>query len=180
MLEEDESEGHLGLSLDYELLAQRTLKDRGFIWRVFKIFFSTADTGQCELKISSRISYPLSFFLQRNANPVSWKKEKEVSESCLTLCDPKDCSLPGSSIHGIFQARVMEWVAISFSSRSSWPRDQTRVSYIVRGHFSNSEPLGKPSFMLGISNWDCLISKKGRIKQKFFENILMLQPESLR
>ena len=42
-------------------------------------------------------------------------KESEVIQSCPTLCDPMDCSLPGSSIHGIFQARVLEWVAISFS-----------------------------------------------------------------
>ena len=41
--------------------------------------------------------------------------ESEVTESCLTLCNPMNCSLPGSSIHGIFQARVLEWVAISFS-----------------------------------------------------------------
>ena len=39
----------------------------------------------------------------------------EVAQSCLTLCDPMDCSLPGSSVHGIFQARVLGWVAISFS-----------------------------------------------------------------
>ena len=38
-----------------------------------------------------------------------------VTQSCLTLCDPKDCSLPGSSAHGIFQARILEWVVISFS-----------------------------------------------------------------
>ena len=44
---------------------------------------------------------------------------------CPTFCDPVDCSLPGSSIHGIFQARILEWVAISFSRRSSWPRDWT-------------------------------------------------------
>ena len=46
------------------------------------------------------------------------KKESEVAQSCQTLCDPMDCSLQGSSIHGIFQARVLEWVAISFSSLS--------------------------------------------------------------
>ena len=46
------------------------------------------------------------------------KKESEVAQSCLTLCDPMDYSLRGSSIHGIFQARVLEWVAISFSSLS--------------------------------------------------------------
>jgi len=43
------------------------------------------------------------------------KSESEVVQSCPTLCDPKDCSLPGSSIHGIFQARVLEWGAIAFS-----------------------------------------------------------------
>ena len=43
------------------------------------------------------------------------KSESEVTQSCPTLCDPKDCSLPGSSVHGIFQARILEWVAIAFS-----------------------------------------------------------------
>ena len=46
-------------------------------------------------------------------------KWSEVAQSCLTFCDPMDCSLPGSSVHGIFQARVLEWVAISFSRISS-------------------------------------------------------------
>ena len=44
------------------------------------------------------------------------KSESEVAQSCPTLCDPMDCSLPGSSIHGIFQARVLEWAAIAFSA----------------------------------------------------------------
>ena len=43
------------------------------------------------------------------------KSESEVTKSCPTLSDPMDCSLPGSSVHGIFQARVLEWVAIAFS-----------------------------------------------------------------
>ena len=43
------------------------------------------------------------------------KKESEVTQLCATPCDPTDCSLPGSSIHGIFQARVLEWGAIAFS-----------------------------------------------------------------
>ena len=43
------------------------------------------------------------------------KSKSEVAQSCPTLCDPMDCSLPGSSVHGIFQARVLEWVAIAFS-----------------------------------------------------------------
>ena len=44
------------------------------------------------------------------------KSENEVAQSCLTLCNPMDCSLPGSSVHGIFQARVLEWGAIAFSN----------------------------------------------------------------
>ena len=51
------------------------------------------------------------FLLQR----MKVKSQSEVAQSCLTLSDPMDCSLPGSSIHGIFQARVLEWVAIAFS-----------------------------------------------------------------
>ena len=61
-------------------------------------------------------------------NLIKWS---EVTQLCLTPCDPMDCSLPHSSVHGIFQARVLEWVAISFSRGSSQPRDQTRVSHIV-------------------------------------------------
>ena len=58
-------------------------------------------------------------------------KVKEVAQSCQTLCNPIDCSLPGSSVHGIFQATVLEWIAISFSRGSSQLRAQTRVSHIV-------------------------------------------------
>ena len=61
------------------------------------------------------------------ANP--W--ESEVAQSCQTLRDPMDCSLPGSSVHGIFQAIVLEWIAISFSRGSSQPRDRTQVSRSV-------------------------------------------------
>ena len=55
----------------------------------------------------------------------------EVAQSCPTLCDPMACSLLGSSVHGIFQAIVLEWIVISFSRGSSQPRDQTQVSRIV-------------------------------------------------
>ena len=63
--------------------------------------------------------------------PHSLKNESEVAQLYPTLCDPMDCSLPGFSIHGIFQARVLEWGAISFSRGSSHSRDRTQVSRIV-------------------------------------------------
>ena len=62
---------------------------------------------------------------------VLFKILSEVTQSCPTLCDPTDCGLSGSSVHGIFQARVLEWVAISFSRGSTQPRDQTQVSHII-------------------------------------------------
>jgi len=48
------------------------------------------------------------------------KTEREVAQSCPTLNDPMDCSLPGSSVHGIFQARLLEWGAIAFSGNAPW------------------------------------------------------------
>ena len=59
------------------------------------------------------------------------ESESEVAQSCPTLCDPMDCSLPGSSLHGILQATVLEWVATSSSRGSSQPRGRTQVSRIV-------------------------------------------------
>ena len=60
----------------------------------------------------------------------------EVAQSCPTLCDPMDCSPPGSLVHGIFQAWILEWVAVSFSRGFSWPRDRTRASRIVSRRFT--------------------------------------------
>ena len=66
-----------------------------------------------------------------------------VTKLSMTLCNPLDCSPPGSSVHRIPQAGILEWAAISFSRRSSWPRDQTQVScFTVR--FFTTEPPGKP------------------------------------
>ena len=59
-----------------------------------------------------------------------------AAQSCPTLCDPMDRSLPGSALHGILQARVLEWVAVSFSRGSSQPRDRTQLSYIAGRFFT--------------------------------------------
>ena len=64
------------------------------------------------------------------------ESESEVAQSCPTLYDPMDCSPPGSAIHGILQASVLEWVAIPFSRGSSQPRDQTQVSRIAGRGFN--------------------------------------------
>ena len=65
------------------------------------------------------------------------QSESEVTQSCSTLCDPMDCSLSGSSVHGIFQARVLEWIAISFSRGSSRPKNQTWVSQVAGRCFTS-------------------------------------------
>ena len=60
----------------------------------------------------------------------------KVAQSCLTLCNPMDCSLPGSSVYEILQARILEWVVVPFSGRSSQPRNQTQVSHIAGRFFT--------------------------------------------
>ena len=75
--------------------------------------------------VHSSISDHIGYF------PILKESESEVSQSCLTLCDPMDCSLPGFSVQGIFQAWVLEWIAIFFSWGSSRPRDRTQVSCIA-------------------------------------------------
>ena len=67
---------------------------------------------------------------------------------CPTLCNPMDCSSPGSSVHGVLQARTLEWAAMPSSRGSSWPRDRTCMFYIIcigSGFFPTSAP-GKPTF----------------------------------
>ena len=67
---------------------------------------------------------------------VESESESEVAQLCPTLCGPTDCSPSGSSVHGILQARILEWVAISFSRGSSRPRDRTQVSHIAGKYFN--------------------------------------------
>ena len=62
-----------------------------------------------------------------NNNNFSESENVKVTQSCPTLCNPLDCSPPGSSVHGILQARILEWVAIPSSKTSSWPKDRIWV-----------------------------------------------------
>ena len=74
----------------------------------------------------------------------------KLLQSGPTLCDPMECSLPVSSVHGVFQARILEWVALPYSRGSFQPRDQTHVSciYCIAGGFFTAGLLGKPQVRL--------------------------------
>ena len=71
-------------------------------------------------------------------------------QSCPALFDPMDCSPPGSSVHGILQARILEWAAMLSSRGSSRPRDQTGVTWVscIAGGFFTTGPPGKPRTVL--------------------------------
>ena len=116
---------------------------------VGKLFPSPGDPPDPRIKLRSPALQVDSFPPESLGKPYfrhKVKSESEVAQSCPILCDPMDCSLPGFSVHGIFQARIMEWVAISFSRRSSCPRDWTRVSRIVGRHFHHLNLIFKISY----------------------------------
>ena len=76
------------------------------------------------------LSIYLSYFLKPRWGPCPFLVPAQSLQSCLTLCDPMDCTLPNSSVPGILQARILEWVAVSFSRGSSRPRDWTQPSLL--------------------------------------------------
>ena len=111
-----------------------------------------------------------------------------VTQSCLTLCKPMDCSPPGSSIYGILQARILEWVAIPFSRGSSWTRDQTWVSCTAGRFFTiwatrqawNMYISSKPdnSFLALKLSVDSLYSKQIHTHRDIFYKIIEEKPIS--
>ena len=101
----------------------------------------------------------LKSILQHHSLKVSillYESESEVTQLCLTLCHPVDCSLPGSSVHGILQARILEWVVISFCTGSSRLRDRSWVSRIVGRRFNlwatREAPTGSHFKLFSVSN----------------------------
>ena len=106
-----------------------------------------------------------------------------VTQLCPTLCDPMDYSPPGSSVHGTFQARILEWVAIPFSKGSSRPRDGICLLH-CRQIFLPSEPPGKPHFTLlptmkVSESWGCSGSSSGASpKHTEDEGKIHLEPRS--
>ena len=87
---------------------------------------------------------------------VSSVQFSSVAQLCLTLCDPMDCSLSSSSIHGIFQARVLEWVAISFSRDIPTQGSNPGLLH-YRQTLLPSEPQGKPTKMYTCINWQYFV-----------------------
>ena len=93
---------------------------------------STVGAGRSSFRLDV-ILWRWSLFSPNCLKHVLWSG---VAQSCLTLCNPMDCSLLGSSVHGVFQARVLEWIAIPFSRGSSQPRNRTQVSPIAGRRFT--------------------------------------------
>ena len=106
--------------------------------RVISRFRNTISKRQClvhsRCSINSRWCRKQSTLLRPSCMLGQVKVKVVVAQSCPILCDPMDCSPPGSSVCGILQARILEWVAISFSRGFSWPRDWTQVS-LIAGRF---------------------------------------------
>ena len=102
-------------------------------WRKLNLRLQAASQVYCTLPAGISASTFLVFV------PLDWKVKVKVlvAQLYLHLCDPMDCSLPGSSVNGILQARILEWVAIPFSRRSSQPRDRTQVFWIAGRFFTN-------------------------------------------
>ena len=99
--------------------------------------FSTNQSRQKQNKKPSQNKQKIPhLWKQQEGLELEGRKWVLVTQSCLTLCNPMDCSSPRSSVHGILQARILEWVAIPFSRGSSRPRDQTWASCIADRFFT--------------------------------------------
>ena len=99
----------------------------------------------------------------------------KLLQSCLTLCNPMNCSLPGSSVHGILQARTLEWVAMTFSRGSSRPRDRTHITYtscIGRWILFHEGHLGSPQYF-------CNSNSKDTWPQSIVANIKMMKKSAV-
>ena len=118
------------MNLEWDRLLSLWILERPFIFQRWNRGTSMAWGSQSSINVNIRY-----FTIDPLGKPwgtcIRKGKESEVAQSCPTLRDPMDCSLSGSSIHGIFQARVLEWIAISFSRGSSRPRNWTWVSRIA-------------------------------------------------
>ena len=112
----------LGCNLKNERMISVPFQGKPFNITVIQVYAPPSNADQAEVE---QFSENLQDLL-----------ESEVTQLCPTLCNPMDWNPPGSSTHGIVQARTLEWDAISFSRESSWPRNRTQVSRIAVRHFT--------------------------------------------
>ena len=112
--------------------ASSSLWQRGFLWS----FVQQSDGLVVEGPVNDNLCFISPFFQYFLSAELLNKSESEVAQLCQPLWDPVDCSLPGPSIRGIFQASVLEWVAIFFSRGSSQPSDWTLSPTLQGGPFT--------------------------------------------
>ena len=128
---------YVKLSIKISIIVQKTNLYRSFFTNVTQESLNSNSTAliyNLLVNVATLCDKSMGDGLSPIIGPIIWCRwsASEVAQSCLTLCDPMDCSLQGSSIHGIFQARVLEWVAISFSRASSRLRDRTQICIVGR------------------------------------------------
>ena len=117
--------------------------DQHKLW-IYEWLNCNSDSNECQVIVATRYCYDKFFKCSAAWSEVKWS---EVTQSGLTLFDPMDCSLPGSSVCGLLQSRILEWVAISFSRESSQPRDRTRVSRIPGRRFNHWATREAPKYL---------------------------------
>ena len=121
------------------------LLGRKFTTNLDRILKSRDSTLSIKVHLVKAMVFPVVMYGCGSWTIKQAESESEVAHSCTTLWDPMDCSLPGSSVHGIFQARILEWVAISFSRGSSNLGIEPR-SPALQANALPSEPPGKPKY----------------------------------
>ena len=117
-------------------------------WLALLILLEISGTVYFSLSPSRVLSKTFRNVENHTIYVVKWKVKVLVIQLCLTLCNPMNCSLPGSCVREILQVRILEWVAISFSRGFSQPKDQTQVGALQACSLPH-EPPGKPIYVVG-------------------------------
>ena len=125
----------------YQLYSRLLLAGEDVRWEVWKDSWSRGPGSLKNASLAALLPYSVLHAGLRYSSTIiyMWLSNTQCtldSQLCPTVCDPKDCSEPGSTAHGILQARILEWVAIPFARGSSWPRDWTQVSCIAGRFFT--------------------------------------------
>ena len=122
------------------------------VWITFKDPKADKQRGGMELGMGGRFKREGPYVYLWLIHVDVWQKPTQYCKavvlshfSCFRPCNPMDCRLPGSSVHGILQARILEWVAISFSRGPSWPRDRTQV-FCIAGRFFTLWPTREANY----------------------------------